>query len=63
MVSDCVEMFYVEIESCGRPDAGEGIDEIRLVSVAEFERLLRDNESTCGFTLAAYAPAKLLGLL
>ncbi len=63
MVSDCVEMFYVEIESYGGPEAQEGIDEIRLVSVEEFERLLRDNEITCGFTLAAYARAKLHGLL
>lgn len=63
MVADCVEMFYIEIKSYGRPDMHEGIDEIRLVSIEGFERLLRDNEITCGFTLAAYARAKLSGLL
>lgn len=63
LATDCVEMFYVEVESYGQPERQEGIDEIRLVSVGEFERLLRENEITCGFTLAAYARAKLRGLL
>jgi len=31
--------------------------------VSEFERMIRDNEIADGFTLAAYARAKLRGLL
>jgi ADP-ribose diphosphatase len=63
MMADCVELFYAEITSYGSPDRHEGIDEIRAVSVAEFERLMRENAITCGFTLAAYARAHLRGLL
>jgi ADP-ribose pyrophosphatase len=63
MVSDCVELFYIDVESYGRPDLHEGIDAVREVTLAEFERLIGEGEITCGFTLAAYAQAKIRGLL
>jgi ADP-ribose pyrophosphatase len=63
MIADRVELFYVEVASYSTPQAEEAIDRIQPVSVVEFERLLRDNEITCGFTLAAYARARLRGLI
>ncbi|HEX9037429.1 MAG TPA: NUDIX hydrolase [Ktedonobacterales bacterium] len=63
MMADCVELFYADIASYGDPELGEGIDAIRLVAAGEFERMIRDNEITCGFTLAAYARAKARNLL
>lgn len=63
MMSDCVELCFAEVTSYGCPELGEGIDEIYPVSIAEFERMLADNEITCGFTLAAYARAKLRSLI
>lgn len=56
-------LFYAEIESYTGPDAHEAIDELELVTIEEFERRLRDGEITDGFTLIAYARAKLRNLL
>jgi len=57
------ELFFAELRTYGMPDEHEAINEIRLVPVAEFEALLRNGVITDGFTLAAYARAKLRGLL
>jgi ADP-ribose pyrophosphatase len=57
------ELFFAELRSYGMPDEHEAINEIRLVPVAEFEAMLRDGIITDGFTLAAYARAKLRSLL
>lgn len=57
-----VELYIAEIAAYSEPEAREAIAEISVVSVAEFERLIRDNVITDGYTLAAYARAKTQGL-
>jgi ADP-ribose pyrophosphatase len=61
--SDAAALFYAEVESYGDVEAAEGIAELLPTSVADFEAMIRDNEITDGFTIAAYARAKLKGLL
>lgn len=56
-------LFYAEIESYTVPEEHEAISELLLVTVDEFERKMRDGEITDGFTLMAYARAKLQNLL
>ncbi len=63
MTSECDELFFAEVESYGDVDTQEAITELLPTSVPEFERMISDNEITDGFTLAAYARAKLKGLL
>lgn len=58
-----VDLFYADVASYGTPDANEGIVELLSVTVRDFERMIRENVITDGFTLAAYARAKLQGLL
>jgi ADP-ribose pyrophosphatase len=57
------DFFYADIETYGQPEANEGISEILPIPLAEFERMIRDNEITDGFTITAYALAKTRGLL
>lgn len=61
--TECDELFYAEVESYGSVESQEAIAELLPTPVPEFERMIRDNEITDGFTLAAYARAKLRGLL
>lgn len=63
MTSECDELFLAEVESYSDAEAFEGIIEILPTSVLELERLIRENEITDGFTIAAYTRAKLRGLL
>lgn len=63
MTSECDELFFAEVESYGDVEIQEAITELLPTTVSEFERMIRDNEITDGFTLAAYARAKLKGLL
>ncbi len=63
MTSECDELFFAEVESYGNVEIEEAIAELLPTPVPEFERMIRDNEITDGFTLAAYARAKLKGLL
>lgn len=62
MSSGRVALFYAEVESYGQPETGEAITDLLPTSLSEFERMIRENEITDGFTLAAYARAKSLGL-
>lgn len=62
MSSNYVALFYAEVESYGMPEAKEAITDILVTTLVEFERMIRDNEIMDGFTLAAYARAKILGL-
>lgn len=55
--------FYAEVAAYSKPDADEAIAEIVRVSVPEFERLMREDQITDGFTLTAYARAKLRGMI
>ncbi len=61
--SECNEFFYAEITSYGNMDTNEGISELRIVTVPEFESLIRENTINDEFTIVAYARAKLQGLL
>ncbi len=63
MTSECDELFFAEVEAYGNAEAQEAIAEILPTAVPEFEHMLRENEITDGFTLTAYARAKLRGLL
>lgn len=56
-------LFYAEIQSYAAPEEHEAIAELTLVPIQEFERMMRDDEITDGFTLMAYAHAKLHGFL
>lgn len=57
------QLFYAEIASYGQPEAAEAISDLRVVSMSEFERMIRDGEISEGYTLAAYARAKAYGLI
>lgn len=63
ITSQCVDIFYTQIESIGKPDYAEGIKSYLLVEVLELERMIRDREITDSFTIAAYTQAKLHRLL
>jgi ADP-ribose pyrophosphatase len=62
MHSDLVALFYAELEAYGSPESEEAITNIFLISLQEFEHMIRENEITDGFTLATYARAKAFGL-
>jgi len=63
IVNNGAHLFFAELASVGVPQVGEGIESIEQFSVAEFEDLLRRGEIVEGFTVAAYAHAKLLKLI
>jgi ADP-ribose pyrophosphatase len=63
MTSECDQLFFAEVESYTDAEIGEAITDILPTPLPEFERMIRDNEITDGFTLAAYTRAKLQGLL
>lgn len=56
------KLYYAEIETYREADIHEAIAELQVVPIAEFERLIRNNEITDGLTLSAYAYAKARGL-
>lgn len=58
-----VALFYAELASVGLPEKNEGIDAFVWVSLGELETWIADGTITDGFTVAAYAKAKLKGLL
>lgn len=55
--------FLAEISAYTQAELEEGISALRLVSFADFERMIREGEISEGYTLAAYARAKALGLM
>jgi ADP-ribose pyrophosphatase len=56
-------LFFAELKSVGAPQTDEGIAAIEQFSVPEFEARLIAGEITDSFTVAAYAHAKLRGLI
>ncbi len=60
---ECNEFFFAQIDSYGEADVFEGISQIQPVTLPEFERLIREDIITDGYTIIAYARAKLRGLL
>lgn len=63
MSSSHVALFYAEIEYFGQPEVVEAISNLLPTSLPDFERMIHENQITDGFTLAAYARAKVSGLL
>jgi ADP-ribose pyrophosphatase len=57
------DFFYAEVESYGQFETNEGIVKILPTTLPEFERMIRENELTDGFTITAYGLAKAQGLL
>jgi len=57
------QLYLARISAIGRADKHEAIDSIRLLPVAEVERLIADGTITDGPTLAAVLRARLRGLL
>lgn len=62
-LSEYNNFFYAEVETYGDIEADEAIVEILPTPIAEFERMIRENEIEDGFTLTAYGLAKAKGLL
>jgi len=61
--ADYVELFFAEIESYGSLELQEGIDELLLLPLPEFEQMVAVGDITSIFILVAYARAKLQGLI
>ena len=61
--ADYIELFFAEIESYGALEKQEGIDELLLIPLVEFERMVGAGDITDICVLVAYAHAKLQGLL
>jgi ADP-ribose pyrophosphatase len=60
---DCVELFLAEIEKFGKPQVSEGITSIEVHSPSEVAELIRRDEITDSFTIAAFTRAWLSNLL
>jgi len=58
-----IHLFLVKMISVGMPNWKVGIDKLLWVSVSEFEQMIASGEITDGFTIAAYARAKLKSLI
>lgn len=56
-------LYFAELAAVGAPQVGEGITSVEQLEVCEFERLLLAGEIVDGFTVAAFAHARLRGLL
>lgn len=58
-----VALYLARLARIGETDLGEGIDGHRLVTVGEFEEMVRASAITCSFTLGCFLHARLAGLL
>lgn len=58
-----VALFCAEVESYSAPEAIEGITEILPVPVGRFEEMIASGELEDGYLLAAYARAKVRGVI
>ncbi len=58
-----VRLFLARLKSTGNTNLDEGIESYKLVEINQVEEMIRNAEITDGFTIAAYARAKLRGLL
>lgn len=63
LVSSSADIYYAETEFLGNTDKRASTSEVLLVSVSEFERMIRDSEITDAFTIIAYLHMKLQGLI
>lgn len=58
-----IYLFLAKMSSIGEPKLKFGVDKFLWVSVPKLEKMIADGEITDGFTIAAYARAKLKGLI
>lgn len=58
-----VALYFAKLSDMGSGNQDEGIESIKLLEVEDFEKWIRDGLVTDGFTLAAYARAKLRNLI
>jgi ADP-ribose pyrophosphatase len=63
MSAEKVELFIATVEARAGSDEREAIQAVRPVAVMEFEHLIRTNEITDSFTIAAFVRARLLDLV
>lgn len=63
VTSELGQLAVAEVEGARMVDGQEAISETLLVTPAELERMIRDDEITDSFTIAAYARAKLRGII
>jgi ADP-ribose pyrophosphatase len=58
-----VRLFFGRLNSIGRPQKEEAIEEFYMAPIDKLELMISNGEITDGFTIAAYTRAKLRGLL
>jgi ADP-ribose pyrophosphatase len=63
MSSDVTQLFVAEIRAFGKPQAEEGITDVRLYPAREVAELIKTGQITDGFTIAAFTRAWLLARL
>ena len=56
--SNCVDLFFAELDSYGEVEPQEGIAELLLISISEVEQMILRNELDNLFLLVTYARAK-----
>lgn len=61
--SEKVELFFARLESLGKPAVAEAIAELVSLEFSELDCLVLDGSITDSFTIAAYARARLRGLI
>ena len=63
LASDVTNLFYADLTSCEGIGELGGLATLKPVSIADLEQLIRDDQITDAFTLAAFARARLRGLI
>lgn len=63
VLANAVALYMADIEAVGEPQQAEAIAAIRLVGAEELAAMIRDGEITDSSTIAAFARARLRGLL
>ncbi len=56
-----IQIYLAYLENLGEPNYSEGIDKTILVNIIEFEDMIAQGQITDGFTISAYAKAKIMG--
>jgi ADP-ribose pyrophosphatase len=63
MEAEETRLFFARLASVGAPNKDEGIERFEWAIVSEMEGLIKSNIVTDGFTIAAFARARLYGLI
>lgn len=56
-------LYLARLTGVGHVESNEGIDELRILTIEEFDAMLRADEVTDSFTLAAVLQARVRGLI